>query len=50
MDAVSTLAKSGTTVVTAVHRLEDIIPEIRTIRQLREGRLLDDVWTLPVRA
>lgn len=42
MDAVSTLARSGATVVTAVHRPGDIIPEIRLIRRLDQGRLLPE--------
>jgi molybdate transport system ATP-binding protein len=42
MDAVSTLAMSGTTVVTAVHRPGDIIPEIEVIRRLDQGRLVPE--------
>ena len=42
MAAVSALTGLGVTVVTAVHRSGDIIPEIRTIRRLVKGRLLPE--------
>jgi molybdate transport system ATP-binding protein len=44
MAAVSALARSGVTVVTAVHRPGDIIPEIRIVRRLDEGRLLPEAF------
>lgn len=37
---VAALAKTGVTVLAAVHDIGDIIPEIRTIRRLDRGRLL----------
>jgi len=39
MEAVSAAARSGATVVCAVHHLEDIIPEIQSIARLKNGRL-----------
>ena len=39
MEAVSAAARSGVTVVCAVHHLGDIIPEIQTVARLYNGRL-----------
>ena len=39
MEAVSAAARSGVTVVCAVHRPEDVIPEIRAVARIEDGRV-----------
>lgn len=39
MEAVSAAARSGVTVVCAVHRPEDVIPEIRAVARIADGRV-----------
>ncbi|BAH76180.1 putative ABC transporter ATP-binding protein [Solidesulfovibrio magneticus RS-1] len=39
MEAVSAAARSGVTVVCAVHRPEDVIPEIRAVARIKDGRV-----------
>ncbi|MFP5259165.1 MAG: ABC transporter ATP-binding protein, partial [Acidobacteriota bacterium] len=47
MEAVSAAARSGATVVCAVHHLADIIPETQTIARLKNGRLSFDPPACP---
>ncbi|MYL82073.1 ATP-binding cassette domain-containing protein [Desulfovibrio aerotolerans] len=47
MEAVSAAARSGATVVCAVHHLGDIIPEIQTVARLANGRLSFDPPACP---
>ena len=39
MEAVSAAARSGVTVACAVHRPEDVIPEIRAVARIQDGRV-----------
>lgn len=48
MEAVSAAARSGATVVCAVHHPGDIIPEIETIARLENGRLSFDRLPAPL--
>jgi len=47
MGTVSAVAGLGVTVLTAVHRAGDIIPEIRTLYRLAKGHLLPGTLTAP---